>query len=207
MVFIAGDFHGTIVNNLAYQELQTEGAGDSMVINSTSIDAFEVVTGPVAFFDGLLGPSTVSLAASAGVLSPFLRGFYDSLPVAPDTDSTVNDKDDFFKSLVNTQLEVAGYDPIGLNDNDADAEGLIDAELLQGDFLACHTFGWAEFDVAPETQELLVTVYGVDAYSETDLLADPNSVINQVPQIVSQFMVYPNLTTAGDPDGSTDNGP
>ncbi|MEE8576877.1 MAG: alkaline phosphatase D family protein [candidate division Zixibacteria bacterium] len=207
MVFIAGDFHGTIVNNLAYQELRIEGTDNSTVIDSTPIDAFEVVTGPVAFFDGLLGPSTVNIAASAGVLSPFLKGFYDSLPVAPDTDSTVNDKDDFFKNLVNTQLEVVGYDPIGLNDNDANAEGLIDAELLQGDYLACHTFGWAEFDIAPETQELLVTVYGVDAYNETDLLTDPNSVINQVPRIVGQFIVHPNRTTAGDSDSSTDNGP
>jgi hypothetical protein len=176
-------------------------------MNSAPIDAFEVVTGPVAFFDGLLGPSTVNLAASAGALSPFLKGFYNNLPIAPDTDSAVNDKDDFFKSLVNTQLENAGYDPVGLNDNVPEAEGLINAELLQGDYLACHTFGWAEFDVAPETQELLVTVYGVDAYSETDVLADPNSVINQVPRIVSQFMVHPNRTAAGDSDGSPDNGP
>jgi len=199
-VFIAGDFHGTIVNNLAYQELVTEGTDNSTFIDSTPIDAFEVVTGPVAFFDGLLGPSTVNIAASAGVLSPFLKGLYDRLPVAPDTDSIVNDKDDFFKSLVNTQLEVVGYDPVGLNDNDADAEGLIDAELLQGDYLACHTFGWAEFDIAPETQELLVTVYGVDAYSEIDLLADANSVVNQAPRIVSQFLVRPNRSAAGDSD-------
>ena len=45
-----------------------------------------------------------------------------------------------------------------------------------------------------------MTVYGVDAYSEIDLLADPNSVINQVLRIVSQFMVRPNRTTAGDSD-------
>ena len=75
---------------------------------------------------------------------------------------------------------------------------MIDAELIQGDYLACHTFGWAEFEIAPETQELLVTVYGVDAHSETDLIADPNSVINRVPQVVSQFIVRPNHTTAGD---------
>ena len=206
VVFIAGDFHGTIVNNLAYQELQTEGTDNSMVIDSTPIDAFEVVTGPAAFFDGLLGPSTVNIAASAGVLSPFFKSFYNSLPVAPDTDSTANDKDDFFKSLVNTQLEDAGYDPIGLNDNDAAAEGLIDAELLEGDYLACHTFGWAEFDIAPETQELLVTVYGVDAYSEIDLQADPNSVINQIPRIVSQFIVHPNRTTAGRKENSAVDG-
>jgi hypothetical protein len=204
VVFIAGDFHGTIVNNLAYQELQAEGTDDSAVIRSTSINAFEVVTGPVAFFDGLLGPSTVNLAASAGVLSPFLKAFYDKLPVAPDTDSTVNDKDDFFKSLINAQLEVVGYEPIGLNDNDADAEGLIDAELFRGDYLACHTFGWAEFDIAPETQELFVTVYGVDAFSKTDVFADPDSVISRDPRVVSQFMVRPSRTTSNNSDSGAD---
>jgi len=195
VVFIAGDFHGTIVNNLAYQELLAEAADDAVVIESVPISAFEVVTGPVAFFDALLGPSTVNLAASAGVLSPFLKGIYDRAPVAPDTDSVVNDKDDFLKSLINTQLEVFDYDPIGLNENNAGAEGLIDAELLQGDYLACHTYGWAEFEIAPETQELLVTVYGVDAHSETDFLADPNDVISREPRVVSQFMVHPNRTT------------
>ncbi len=199
VVFIAGDFHGTIVNNLAYQELSPEGTDDA-VVESTPIRTFEVVTGPVAFFDALLGPSTVELAASAGVLSPFLKALYDRLPVAPDTDSVINDKDDFLKSLINTQLEVFDYDPIGLNENNASAEGLIDAELLQGDYLACHTFGWAEFEIAADTQDLLVTVYGVDAYSETDLLADPDAVINRVPRVVSQFMVHPSRATPDDPD-------
>ncbi|MFC1603652.1 alkaline phosphatase D family protein [Planctomycetota bacterium] len=204
VVFIAGDFHGTIVNNLAYQELLTEGIEDPVVVESTPIGAFEVVTGPVAFFDALLGPSTVNIAASEDVLSPFLKALYDRLPVEPDTDSIVNDKDDFLKSLINTQLEVLDYDPIGLNDNNAEAEGLIDAELLQGDYLACHTFGWAEFEIAPETQDLLVTVYGVDAYSESDLLADPNDVINRVPRVVSQFIVHPNPSTANDFDDGGD---
>jgi len=194
VVFIAADFHGTIVNNLAYQELVAEEADDAVVIESTPINAFEVVTGPVAFFDALLGPSTVNLAASAGVLSPFLKGIYDRAPVAPDTDSIVNDKDDFLKSLINSQLETLDYDPIGLNENNAGAEGLINAELLEGDYLACHTYGWTEFEIAPETQELLVTVYGVDAYSEADLLADPNDIISREPRVVSQFRVYPNRT-------------
>ena len=206
VVFIAGDFHGTIVNNLAYQELQTEGTEDAVFVDSTPISAFEVVTGPVAFFDALLGPSTVNLAASADVLSPFLKALYDRLPVVPDSDSIVNDKDDFLKSLINTQLEVLDYDPIGLNENNAGAQGLIDAELLQGDYLACHTFGWAEFEIAPETQELLVTVYGVDAHSETDLLVDPNGVINRIPRVVSQFMVHPNRTTPSDSGNGTDVG-
>jgi hypothetical protein len=198
VVFIAGDFHGTIVNNLAYQELLVDASEDAVVIESVPINAFEVVTGPVAFFDALLGPSIVNLAADAGVLSPFLKGIYDRASVAPDTDSIVNDKDDFLKSLINTQLESLNYDPIGLNENHAGAEGLIDAELLEGDYLACHTYGWAEFEITAETQELLVTVYGVDAHSETDLLADPNAVISREPRVVSQFVVHPKRTTPGD---------
>jgi len=191
VVFISGDFHGTIVNNLAYQRLLPVGPDGSLVTVSTPINAFEIVTGPVAFFDGLLGPSIVSLAESAGALSPFLRVFYNTLPVAPDTDSVVNDKDDFLKSLINTQLELLDYDPIGLNDNLSVADGLIDAELLQGDYLACHNFGWAEFDIDPVTQDLLITVYGTDAHSEADLLEDPNAVLNLTPYIVSQFMIRP----------------
>lgn len=204
VVFIAGDFHGTIVNNLAYQELLPEGTDGDVVVQSTPTSAFEVVTGPVAFFDGLLGPSTVNLAVSAGVLSPFLKAFYDRLPVAPDIDSAINDKDDFLKSLINTQLKVLDYDPIGLNENNAGAKGLIDAELLQGDYLACHTFGWAEFEISAETQDLLVTVYGLEAYSETDLLADPSAVMSRVPRVVSQFTIHPNRTTLGDSDNSAD---
>lgn len=127
----------------------TEGIEDPVIVESTPIGAFEVVTGPVAFFDALLGPSTVNLAASAGVLSPFLKGIYDRIPVAPDTDSIVNDKDDFLKSLINTQLEVLDYDPIGLNENNPGAEGLIDAELLQGDYLACQRYiSWTMMDCA-----------------------------------------------------------
>lgn len=204
VVFISGDFHGTIVNNIAYQELLPAGPEGSAVVESTPIDAFEVITGPVAFFDALLGPSTVNLAASSGVLSPFLKAFYDGLPVAPDTDSSVNDKDDFLKSLINTQLEVFDYDPIGLNENLAGAEELIDAELFQGDYLACHTFGWAEFDIAPGTQDLLITVYGIDPYSEADLLADPNGVVSRTPRVVCQFIVHPKITKVGDFDKDGD---
>ena len=203
VVFIAGDFHGTIVNNLAYQELSTDPCNVDQIV-STPINAFEVVTGPVAFFDSLLGPSIVKLASEAGVLSPFLKAFYDSLPVRPDTDSSTNDKDDFLKALGDAQLESLAYDPIGLNHNLPDADGLIDAELIQGDYLACHTYGWAEFEIDANTQDLTVTVYGIDAYSEAELLADPNSVLTREPRIVSQFTVHPKKTQLGDFDGDED---
>jgi len=44
----------------------------------------------------------------------------------------------------------------------------------------------------------------VDAYSETDLLVDPNNVLNRLPEVVSQFVVYPNRTTVDGSDNTTD---
>ena len=187
VVFLAADHHGTIVNNLAYQEI---GPGGSIV--STPTDAFEVMTGPVAFFDNLLGPTLVDLADAAGLLNliqlqipGFNKALYDALDVNNDTDSLVNDQDDFVKTLIDLQLGYQDLDPIGLEGSS------IDAELLQGDYLAVHTFGWAEFDVDADTQDLLVTVWGIDAYSEAALQANPSAIIGLEPRVVSQFLVHP----------------
>lgn len=186
VVFMAGDFHGTIVNNLTYQL----APGTEQIATS----AFEVVTGPVAFFDGRFGPNVVSLSAAAGFVSEPELAFYNSLPIAPDTDDIVNDKDDFLKQLLIAQTDLFGYDPVGLNNNLAQAEGLIDATLLQGDYVAGHNYSWTEFDIDPMTQALTVTTYGIEAYSEADVLADPEAVIGLEPSIISQFVVNPTLT-------------
>lgn len=183
VVFMAGDFHGTIVNNLTYQV----GPGQEQI----ATNAFEVVTGPVAFFDGRFGPNVVNLSAAAGFVSPEELAFYNSLPVAPDADDIPDDKDDFVKQLLVAQTDLFGYDPVGLNNNLAQAEGLIDARLLQGDYVAAHNFSWSEFDIDPETQTLTVTTFGIDAYSEAELLADPEAVLALEPVIISQFEVNP----------------
>ncbi|HZG40117.1 MAG TPA: phytase [Nodosilinea sp.] len=188
VVFMAGDFHGTIVNNLTYQA----GPGQAQVATS----AFEIVTGPVAFFDGRFGPNVIDIAANFGLITPEQRAFYDALPVNPDLDDTPDDKDDFLKQVLVTQTDLFGYDPVGLNNNLAAAEGLIDATLLQGDYVSAHTFSWTELDVDAETQKLTVTTYGIDAYSEADLLANPQAVLDLTPRIVSQFEVLPTLGVA-----------
>ena len=183
VVFLAADHHGTSVNNLAYQEL---GPGGSIV--STPTDAFEVMTGPVAFYDGLLGPTLVELAFESGLITPLQKDFYHGLLVAPDPGDggfLPNDRDDFVQRLINAQLDYQGLDQVGLE------ESPINAELLEGDYLAVHTFGWAEFEIDAVTQDLEVTVWGVDMYSEDDLQADPGAVIGLEPWVVSRFLVHP----------------
>jgi len=170
VVFLSGDHHGTAVNNLLYQELLPVGPGGSLVPVSTPVGAFEVMTGPVAFYDYLFGPRLVDLALAIGAITPQQKQYYDLLPVQPDPADTPipNDKDDFVEQLidngfelVNGQMGLPVYDPIGLDKNLPAADGLIRAELLQGDYFAAHTFGWAEFNIDPATHDLLVTVWGV----------------------------------------------
>ena len=185
VVFMAGDFHGTIVNNLTYQT----APGQAQI----ATNAFEIVTGPVAFFDGRFGPNVVDIATAVGLISPEQRAFYDVLPVAPDLDDIPNDKDDFLKQILVAQTNLFGYDPVGLNSNLAAAEGLINATLLQGDYVSAHTFSWTELDIDAATQKLTVTTYGIDAYSEADVLANPAAVLALTPRIVSQFEVLPTV--------------
>ncbi|MGD1701440.1 phytase [Dapis sp. BLCC M229] len=190
VVFVAADIHGTIVNNLTYQE---ELGGEQIPTN-----AFEITTGSVAF-DPAFGPSVIELATAINTLSPEQQAFYDSLPVASDGDSEIDDKDDFLKELINAQISLLDYDPVGLNDNLAIANDQIDATLIQGDYLATHTFGWTEFEIDPNTQQLRVVTYGVEPYTDEELLTNPEAIINRQLQVVSAFVVNPiiSLPTVG----------
>ena len=183
VVFMAGDFHGTLVNNLTFQAFP--GA------EPVQTGAIEIVTGPVSFFAGRFGPAVAGIAAAAGLITPEEFAFYNSLPVAPDLDSIPNDKDDFLEGLINGQLAPLGLDPIGLDHNLPSAEGLIDANLLVGDYVAAHSFAWAELEIDAETQMLTVTVWGIEAHSEQDFVDDPNDVISRIPEVITQFTVNP----------------
>lgn len=87
-----------------------------------------------------------------------------------------------------------GYDPVGLNENLAIANGLIDANLLQGDYVALHTYGWTQFNIDADTQKLTVTTYDIPYHTEADLLANPSAITNLTPEVFSQFEVLPTLT-------------
>lgn len=178
VVFVAADVHGTVVNNLTYQ--------DAPFQSHTATNAFEVTTGAVAY-DAPFGPTVVETARDLGLLTPVSYTQYLSLPVSSDLDSIPNDRDDFIKAVLNEQLanSALNYDPVGLDGSP------IQAELLQGDYMAVHTYGWTEFEIAPETQVLTVTTYGIDAYTEDDLFLTPTDVLTRTPRIVSQFRVVP----------------
>lgn len=190
VVFVAADVHTTFVNNITYQE---QPFGPQI---ATSV--WEITTGAVAYER----PTGEFLANIFVANDPALRAFYDSLPNAPDLDNEVNDKDDFVKQLVNGQLLAPlGYDPLGLDDNLPQTDGLIDATLLQGDYFVGHSYSWSEFDINPISQKLTVTTYGIPSYTEAELLADPLTIVNLTPQVLSQFEVNAKIagTLAGTP--------
>ncbi|WP_242016657.1 calcium-binding protein [Pseudanabaena cinerea] len=93
-------------------------------------------------------------------------------------------------------LAPLGYDPLGLNNNLAQANGLIKAKLLQGDYVATQTYGWTEFDIDPTTQNLTVTTYGIKPYTRAELEANPSLITSRTPAIVSQFEVEANQVIA-----------
>jgi phosphodiesterase/alkaline phosphatase D-like protein len=180
VVFISADIHGTVTNNLTYQEYP----GGPQIATS----AWEITTGSVAF-DAPFGQTVDALGVAAGLISAQNQAFYNSLPIAPDADSTPNDKDDFIKSVVNQQVTALGYDPIGLNSNLAQANGKIDATLISGDYLITHDYGWTKFAIDPVTQELRVTTYGTPYYSAAQAAADPAAIAAQTVSVVGEFTV------------------
>ncbi|MEI6160241.1 MAG: alkaline phosphatase D family protein, partial [Roseococcus sp.] len=187
VVFVSADIHGSVTNNLTYQDFP----GGPQIATS----AWEITTGSVAF-DAPFGQTVGALAGAFGLLTPPQTAFYNSLPVAPDTDSALNDKDDFIKSLINQQVTALGYDPIGLNSNLAQANGLINATLVTGDYLVTHGYGWTKFDV-DTAGKLTVTTYTVPYYSAAEAAANPAAIAALTPTVAAQFTVNPSLSLSG----------
>ena len=187
VVFITGDFHGSVVNNVTNQQ------GPGQPVTPTGV--FDVMIGPVGIeltvpflpepfnqtFAAPFGPATVgftpeSLLEQQGKTQAQYLALGDNRAA----------RDQFVREVVDFRTQgLLGYDPIGLEGSP------INAQLLQGEYLATHTYGWSEFEIAPETGQLTVTTYGVPPYTQTDLLANPNAILTPPPEIVSQFQVTP----------------
>ena len=201
VVFVTADTHWTSVNNLTYQEF----FGGPQIATS-AIDVNVISAGDVSF-----APITPAFAAQLGVISAAQLAFYNSLPIAPDTDDIPNDKDDFVKGILNGVLAALGYDQIDLDNNLPAAAGKIHAQLLQGDYFVGHQVGWTDFDIDADTQKLMVTTHGTTPYTADELATNP-ALLELVPTIVSQFELTPtsdsiigsarndHLTGTGDAD-------
>lgn len=188
VVWVVGDVHSTIVNNVSYQRFP----GGPQILT----DTFEVTTGSIAF-DPPAVPFALESAINAGILSPEQAAFFNSLP-------TLEAKDTFAKAVFDSTVTPLGYDTVGLagaraSGNRANNTG-IDATLLQGNYLVGNSFGWTEFEIDATTQQMIATTYGIDPYQEADLAADPAAIAAREPRILGQFTVNAKstLTDPGD---------
>lgn len=176
VVFVTADIHGTLVNNLSYQQ--------AAFTAQIPLKSWEISTGAVAF-DRPFGQTVVDLASSLGLVNPQQRAFYDLLPIAPDADGIPNDKDDFLTAIIDPQLALLGYDTLGL------VNSPINASLELGDYVAAHTYGWTEFEIDAATRELVVTTWGIAPYALTDLQNNPADVLARGPAVMNRFRVQP----------------
>ena len=177
VVFIAADVHGTLVNNLTYQV----HPDDPQIVTG----AFEVTTGPVAY-DKPFGPTILNFAAGISVtpmftlLDAFL--FPQGLPNLDAFDSQLSraEKNEALLGFANLLLGPANYDPIGLEGSP------IDATVLEGGYVNVFNFGWTEFEIAEESHELSVTVFGIDHYSAADV---GTALAERQPAVLSRWTV------------------
>jgi phosphodiesterase/alkaline phosphatase D-like protein len=169
VVFIAADIHSTYINKVFYQ---TEANGDFIPTH-----VFEVTTGPVAFYPPT-GAATVDGAAQFNLISQDDYAAYQNLSIA--------EKDKVLLGLFNQYaMQLQGFEDLGLDNS------LLDVELVKGEFIAGHVFGWAEFDIAPDTQILTMTTWGVPAYSPEDAANRSQAILALKPEIINQLVVRP----------------
>jgi phosphodiesterase/alkaline phosphatase D-like protein len=173
VVFVAADFHGTIVNNLTYQT----APGEPQI----PINAFEIIVGPVAFYSGTFGPAVIDIATAVGLITPEQRALYESL--------TMPGKDQFVRDLIDAQVQPFGYTPVGLEDF------ALDVTPEDARYVAAHKYGWTEFEIGATTQALTVTTYGMPRYQYEEYVENPGSVLTQEPEVLSQFVVSPDVVS------------
>jgi hypothetical protein len=186
VVFISADIHGTIINNVGMQL----GPGQPFLPTGT----FEVVTGPVAY-DKPLGPTAFDVAADIQILPGLnlLKGLlnYVGVPDRATFDALpIPEKDRLFKKITDVQLTAIGLDTTGLENSD------IQAQLLQGGYVAVHSYGWTEFEIDPATHWLTVTTFGIAPYAPDQVT---NSILARVPTVLSRFVVQPQAELPGFP--------
>jgi hypothetical protein len=115
------------------------------------------------------------------LITPQLRAFYLAAP--PDV------KEQIIAGIIKPGLAALGY-----NQLDPKKDPLPNMHLLAGNYLATDSYGWSEFSIDPQTQQLRITTYGITPNTQDQLEADPSAITAQTPQIVSDFVVTPNAS-------------
>jgi alkaline phosphatase D len=185
VVFVTGDFHGHVVNNVTYQE--TFGGPQ------IATDVVDVMVGPVGIqltVPFLPSPFNETFAAPFGTATVgFTPGSLLEAQGKSQAEylalTDIDAKNQYAREILDARITGLGFDPIGLEGSG------IDAELKQGQYIAAHNYGWSEFEIDPVTQALTVTTYGVEPYTEADLLANP-AIASQEPTIRNQFTIAPS---------------
>lgn len=168
VVFVCADIHGTLVNNLTYEN----GPGFPKV----SVPSFEISTGSVSY-DAPFGPTVAFAAFGLGLPGALPINIYLSLPAAQ--------QEAYIQTLTNGLLTPLGYNPIGLEGSP------INATLLAGGYTVTNSYGWTEFDVDAPSQALTITTYGVPYYPKETVQANPAAIAALSPTIYSRFRVVP----------------
>ena len=73
-------------------------------------------------------------------------------------------------------------------------DSLIEWERTKGGWIVGHTFGWTEFEIAPETEKLTITTYGVPAYNPVEARLKSEQILGYEPEIMSQLIITPQTS-------------
>jgi hypothetical protein len=170
VVFIAADVHTTFINNLTYQ---TEASGEHFPTHCFEISSQATAYSPPT------GQIIIDNAAQIGVLSRSLYEAYQTTMSLAEKDALV---EDLFNRIV---LRLQGFTPLGLEDS------LVNWERVSGGWVVGHSFGWTEFEIAPEDEKLTITTYGVPAYTPAQARNQPEPILSLTPEIMSQLIITP----------------
>ncbi len=167
VVFISGDIHANIVNNLTYQN-----PADFLLNTQRFSTAWDITTGPGAY------SKPIGATVTGAVPGDPILGF-----------------DEQFQIVMDAQLGLANKPRTGLGPEiflppppfqQKNRIVPVEQRLLTDprNYVNGHSHGWTEFNINAADQKLTVTTYGIDWY-------EPETVSNMEPSVIGQFVVNP----------------
>lgn len=204
VVFISGDIHATIVNNLTYKS-------SALGLQRWST-AWDISTGPVAY-------SGTSFFNPPGPTATAITRGKEGEPYKP-LDLVFQIAMDEQLNLFNRPWTGLGFEfflvpPIPLDFQLSGGD--VPVMNMNGSYVAGHSYGWTEFQIDVASQKLLVTTWGIDWYDaptgydvnpvdgKPDNLYSDNKLtdllLNQKPYKLHTFEVLPRNGCPGCGDG------